>query len=73
MLLENGPIKIKKLAIHRVIGYPTLGRPKTMWCEPKENIEKDTGAVWNKRGMNIDTITDPLVAIVVRVVTHKFY
>ena len=44
-----------------------------MRCEPKENIEKDIGAVWNKRRMKIDTIIDPLVEFVVRVITHKFY
>ena len=43
--LENGPIKISKIIIHRVTRYPTLGRPKTMRCEPKENIEKDTRVV----------------------------
>ena len=41
MWLENGLVKIKKFTIHRVIGYPTLGQPKTMWCEPKENIDED--------------------------------
>ena len=46
MWLENGPVKITKLTIHRVIGYPTLGLPNRTWCEPKENIEKDTGGVW---------------------------
>ena len=39
----------------------------------KETIEKNTRARWNKRGMTIDTITDPLVNFVVRVISHKFY
>ena len=36
-------------------------------------IEKNTRAVWNKRGMTIDTITDPLIDFFVRVISHKFY
>ena len=73
MCLENGHVKIIELTIHGVTGYLTLGQPKTMQCEPKENIEKDTSVVWNKRGMNIDIITNPLVVFVVRVIAHKFY
>ena len=71
--LEKNLVKIDKMITGRVIGYLTLGQPKTMRCDPKENIEKDIGAVWNKRGMNIDTITNPLVSFFVRVITHKFY
>ena len=36
-------------------------------------IEKNTGALWNKRGMTIDTITNPLIDFVVRVIAQKFY
>ena len=36
-------------------------------------IEENTGAIWNKRGMTIDKITDPLIEFVVRVISHKFY
>ena len=43
--LENGPIKITKRIINRVIGYPTLDRPKSMQSDSKEIIEKNTGAV----------------------------
>ena len=73
MWLDNGPIKITKRIIHRVIGYPTLDRPKTMRSDSKEVIEKNTWDVWKKRGMTIDTITDPLIDLAVRVIAHKFY
>ena len=36
-------------------------------------IEKNTGAIWNKRGMTIDTIIDPLIEFTVRIISHKFY
>ena len=36
-------------------------------------IEKNIGAVWNKRDMTINKITDPLVEFFVRVISHKFY
>lgn len=71
--LEGGPIKISKRIIHRVIGYPTLDRPKTLRSDSKEVIKKNTRAKWNKRGMTIDTITDPLIDFAVRVISHKFY
>lgn len=54
-------------------GYPTLDRPKTLRSYSKEVIEKNTEAKWNKRGMKIDTITDPLLDFVIRVISHKFY
>ena len=71
--LDNGPIEITKRIIHRVIGYPTLDWPKTTRSESKEVIEKNIGVVWNKRGMTIDTIIDPLIDYVVKVIAHKFY
>ena len=55
------------------IGYPTLDWPKTLRSDSKEVIEKNIGVVWNKRGMTIGTITDPLINLVVRVISHKFY
>ena len=70
--LENGSIKVTKKIVHRVIGYPTLDRPKTMRSDAKEVIEKNTRAVWNKRGMTIDTITNPLLEFSIRVISHKF-
>ena len=73
MWLEGGPIKTTKRIIHRVTGYPTLDRPKTLISDSKEVIEKNTGAVWNKRGMTIDTIIDPFLNFIVRVISHKFY
>ena len=38
-----------------------------------EVIEKNTRAVWNKRGMTIDTITNPLINFSIRVISHSFY
>ena len=70
--LENGPIKITKRIIHRVIGYPTLDRPKTLRSDSKEVIEKNR-VVWNKRGLTIDTITNPLIDFAIRVTPHKFF
>ena len=71
--LEDGLVKISKRIVHKVTGYPTLDRPKTLKSDSKEVIKKNTRAKWNKRGMNIDTIQDPLVDFVVRVISHKFY
>ena len=70
--MEDGPIKITKRIIHRAIVYPTLDRPKTMRSDKKEAIEKNIGVLWNKRGMTIDTITDPLIAFAVRIIAYKF-
>lgn len=42
-----------------------------MHSDAKEVIEENTGAIWNKRGMSIDSILDPLIAFVVRVIAHK--
>ena len=56
-----------------VIGYPTLDQPKTLRSDSKEVIEKNIGAIWNERGMTIDTIIDSLIESVVRVISHKFY
>lgn len=71
--LENAPVKITKRIIHRVTGYPTLDRYKMLRSDSKEVIERNTGAKWNKRGMTIDTIQDPLVEFAVRVISQKFY
>lgn len=53
--------------------YPTLNRPKTMQSDAKEVIERNTGAMWNNRGISIYTILDPLIDFVVRVIAHKFF
>ena len=71
--IEGGPIKLTKRIINRVIGYPSLDRPKTLGSDSKEVIEKNKGALWNKRGMTIKTIKDPLIEFIVRVICHKFY
>lgn len=71
--LENGPIGISKKIVHRISGYPTLDRPKSMRSDAKEVIEKNTRVMWNKRGISINTISDPLVAFVVRFIAHKFF
>ena len=55
------------------MGFPTLDWSKTLRSDKKEAIEKNTGAKWNKRGMTIDTVTDPLLDFAVRVISHKFY
>ena len=70
--LEGGPIKITKRIMHRVTGFPTLDRYETLQSDSKEAIENNTGAKWNKRGMTIDTITDPILDFAVRVISHKF-
>ena len=46
--LEDGPVKITKKIVHRVIGYPTLDQPKNLRSDSKEVIEKNTGEKWNK-------------------------
>ena len=71
--LKGGPIKITKKIVYRVASYPTLDQPKTLRSDSKEVIEKNTGAKWNKRGMTIDTITNPLLEFSIRVIYHKFY
>ena len=71
--MDNGPIKINKKIIHRVIDYPTLDQPKTLRRDSKEMIEKNTGAFWNKTCITIDTIIDPLINFSIRIISHKFY
>ena len=43
--LVNGPIRIRKSNMHRVSGYPTLDRPKSMQIDGKEVIEKKIGSM----------------------------
>ena len=43
--LDNGPIKIDKIIIHRVTGYSTLDQPKTLRSDSKKMIEKNSGAI----------------------------
>ena len=71
--LEGGPIKITKRIINWVSSYPTIDRTKSMWSDTKETIKNNIGVLWNKRGMCIDTISDPLVAFVVRLISHTFF
>ena len=71
--MEGVLIKIIKLIIHKVTGFPTLDWPKTLQSDSKEVIEKNIGAKWNKQGMTINTITDPLINFAVRLISHKFY
>lgn len=66
-------MKITKKIFHRVTGYPTLDKLRSLHSDVKEVIEKNTGALWNKMGMTIDIIADPLVGFVVRAIAHKFY
>ena len=55
------------------MGFPTLDQTKNLRSEKKEAIERNIGAKWNKRGMTIDTIIEPLLEFAVRVISHKFY
>lgn len=71
--LETKPIKITKKIVHRVTGFPTLDRSKTLRSDKREAIEKNTGAKQNNRGMTIGTIIEPLLDFVVRIISHKFY
>ena len=71
--LDNGPIKITKKIFHRVTGYPTLDRPKTMRSDAKEVIERNIGAVWNKIEMSIDTIYDPLIDFAMRLLLKNSF
>ena len=57
--VEGGLVIINKRVIHRVTRFPTLNQLRALRSDTKETIEKNTGARWNKRGMTIDTITDP--------------
>ena len=71
--LEIGPVKITKKIVHRVIGFPTLDRSKTLRSDKREAIEKNTGAKWNNRGMTIDTITEPLFDFATRFISYNLY
>ena len=53
--------------------YPTLDRPKSMQSDANEVIEKNTGVAWNKWGIYIDKISDPLVAFAIKVISHKLF
>ena len=71
--METGPVKFTKKTINRVTGFQTLDQPKTLRSDKREAIEKNTGAKWIYRGMRIDTIKEPLLDYVVRIISHKFY
>ena len=71
--LETGLVKITKKIVHRVTGFPTLDRPKTLRSDKRETIEKNTDAKWNNRGMTIDTIKEPLLDFDVKIISQKFY
>ena len=62
-----------KKIVHRVTGYPTLDQPKTLRSDSKEVIKKNIGAKWNKHGMTIETIIDPLLDFSIRDISNKFY
>ena len=62
-----------KSIINQVIGYSTLDRPKSMKSDVKEVIEKIISVVWNNRRMSTDSILDPLIGFVVRVIAQKFF
>ena len=66
--LEGGPIKIMKRIVDRVARYPTLDFSKALGSDSKDVIEKNKGAKWNKCGMTIDTIIDPLLDFYIRVI-----
>ena len=66
--VEKKTINFTKRIIHRVTSYPTLNQPKKLRNDLMKVIEKNIGAIWNKRGMTIDTIIDPLIKKVVRVI-----
>jgi hypothetical protein len=57
--LEMGPVRFTKKTVHRVTAIPTLDRPKTLRSDNKEVIERNTGAKWNNRGMQIDSHKTP--------------
>ena len=66
-------MKFTKKTINRVTGFPTLDQPETLISDKMEVMEKNTSAKWNNRGMKIDTIKEPLLEFVVRIISHKFY
>lgn len=69
--LENRSINLTKRIINRVSGYPIIDRPKSMRSDAKETIEKNRCAIWNKRGMLIGTVSDPLIALILKLIAHK--
>ena len=71
--METGPVKFTKKTINRVTGFQTLDQPKTLRSYKREAIEKNTGAKWNNRGMEIERIKHPLLYFAVRIIFHKFY
>ena len=48
--LEDGPIKITKRIIHRVIGYRTLAIPKTMRVMQKRQLRRIQGHYGTREG-----------------------
>ena len=60
-------MKFTMKIVNRVIGFQTLDWLKSLRSYKREVTEKNTS------GMKIDTIKDPLLEFVVRVISHKFY
>lgn len=58
------PIKITKDFIHMVIGYPIINKVKTIKTDPKNEIEENTKARWDKRGLKVDTIQILILSLV---------
>ena len=70
--LQNSPVEITKKMIHRVTGYPTLDKKKTMWCLSHEEVKAKTGAECNGCGLSITNISSPLIEFIVRVIAHNY-
>lgn len=71
--LQNGPIEIMKKMIHKVTGYPTQDKNKTMRYLSREEIEVNIGFEWNGQCLSITNIFNPLIEFAVRVIAHQFY
>ena len=59
--------------IHKVTGYHTLNKKKTMQSMSHEEFEATTRAKWNGWGLSISNIYNTLIEFAVRVIYQKFY
>lgn len=71
--LQIGLVEITKKMIHRVTGYSTLEKKKTIRCLSHEEVEANMRSKWNGSGLSITNISNPLIQSSVRVIAQKFY
>ena len=70
--LEQLVVKTKKM-IHHISGLPMLPKAKTTKTLGQVELEKETLAKWDGRGMKISSVINADLKFEIHVITHKTY